>query len=185
MNAKRKSNPQYCTLECQAAACRKLSSENEEDRFWKWVTIGMEDQCWEWTGYKNKLGYGRFTRAGKTGTQMAHRIAFEFVNGPLPRHLFTCHKCDNPPCCNPNHLFAGTAAENFQDAVQKGRWVHPGGVRGERASKSRLTESQVKEIFLSDEANSVLAERYSVTSTAIYWIKKQKNWGWFTKDFAA
>jgi hypothetical protein len=181
INSRRKRQPQYCSTECQSIAWRNEAQNTEASRFWKWVRIGESEECWEWTGYRSKLGYGRFSRPGQVGTQMAHRIAYELVNGPLPPDLFACHKCDNPPCCNPNHLFAGTASDNVRDAVQKGRWVRPPTKRGTESNMAKLTPDAVKHIFTSDTPARDLAQQFGVTTTAVYWIKKGKNWGWLTK----
>lgn len=178
ISATRRNKPQYCSEECEDTKRRVDAEQREASRFWKNVPVGDPSECWEWTGYRSNLGYGRFTRAGKTGTQMAHRIAYELTYGPLPPHLFACHKCDNPPCCNPNHLFAGTAAENFHDAISKGRWRRPPPRRGAESNKTKLTEDQVKEIRSSEEPARVLATRFGVSKTAIYLIRNKKNWSW-------
>lgn len=90
------------------------------------------DGCWEWTGGRFTTGYGAFWVAGKT--TKAHRAAYESVHGPTPARVL--HRCDNPPCCNPAHLFAGSMADNSRDMVAKGR--------GPRGVEPRLTDGQVR-----------------------------------------
>lgn len=88
-----------------------------------WGRTGLGGVCWEWTGKRDDRpdqGYGMVTLAN-AGFR-AHRIAWELANGQeLPTEVFACHSCDNPPCCNPAHLFPGTVTDNNQDSVRKGR----------------------------------------------------------------
>jgi hypothetical protein len=89
-------------------------------RFWSKVDCGDPGECWEWTGSKTRAGYGRFW-VGRKGT-FATRISFELSTGTqIPEELFVLHRCDNPSCVNPSHLFLGTASDNQQDSVSKGR----------------------------------------------------------------
>lgn len=86
--------------------------------------------CWEWKGERNFKGYGRVYIRGKQ--LRAHRLSFELSHGPVPPGLFVCHHCDNPPCINPAHLWAGTRSENMRDAWAKGRLNLPRCVSGHR-----------------------------------------------------
>ena len=92
------------------------------ERFWSKVNrVEDPDECWEWIPKaRHKFGYGIFMDR-PYGTKKAHRVAWELTNGEIPNGLMVLHTCDNPPCCNPNHLFLGTAQDNSLDMMSKGR----------------------------------------------------------------
>jgi hypothetical protein len=89
------------------------------DRFWSRVDIsGGENACWEWQGGRTIEGYGGYNTPLTSG---AHRHAYYFAYRELPGGLLVCHHCDNPPCCNPKHLFLGTHLDNMRDKARKNR----------------------------------------------------------------
>ena len=106
----------------------------------------MASGCWEWTGYRERFGHGVTTIPGSSRAVKAHRASYVLLRGPIPDGMFVCHKCDNPPCCNPAHLFLGTAADNNRDMRTKGRLVPPPLKSGSDVNGAKLTEAQVAEI---------------------------------------
>lgn len=141
-----------------------------EGRFWTKVQQG--DGCWEWQASR-RLGYGRFWLNGRFVA--AHRFAWEQENGSVPEGLEVCHRCDNPPCVRPDHLFLGTTQENINDMVAKGR--HRGPI-GERAPKAKLTADKVREIRNRYPAEPIraLAREYSVSPHSIRCIVQGRTW---------
>ena len=90
------------------------------DKFWNKVDRRGPDDCWPWLKGKDRKGYGQTTIAYQH--HRAHRLAWELANGPIPAGLCVLHRCDNPPCCNPGHLWLGTQRDNAHDAIAKGRF---------------------------------------------------------------
>jgi hypothetical protein len=135
--------------------CEKVCrfSAEVQERFWKKVEVLGPDECWQWTASKARGGYGQFCFQKRP--ERAHRISYEITNGPIPPGLCVCHKCDDPGCCNPNHLFLGTNAENMTDKVEKGRQAR---VQGSDQGSSKLTEVDIPLIVAAYESGLTLAE---------------------------
>jgi len=89
-------------------------------RFESKIKVIPETGCWEWQGGRDKTNYGQFSYKNN---RAAHRSAYELYVDDIPEGLIVCHKCDNPPCVNPDHLFLGTFKDNTQDCIKKGRFV--------------------------------------------------------------
>lgn len=106
-----------------------------EVRFWSKVRKG--EDCWEWTGFTRKDGYGLIGLGRRSdGIARAHRVAWELHFGPIPDGLYVCHRCDNRKCVRPDHLFLGTPQDNVDDMVRKGRSVAPSSPSGLKNHKA-------------------------------------------------
>lgn len=116
-------NPSHLFLATAAGRKKRKKGVSDLDRFWSHVDPEPNSGCWlwsgAWNGKWNVCGYGRFNIDGVM--RQAHRWAYEHFRGPIPDGLFACHKCDTPPCVNPDHLFLGTAVDNMADMIRKGR----------------------------------------------------------------
>lgn len=165
----------YCSRMCARRNRAPLPSPSE--RFWNQVDKGRgETSCWLWIGHQDKFGYGRFTVTSEDGQKhlRAHRYSYEMAYGKIGEGLNVCHKCDNPPCVNPAHLFLGTHQDNVKDKIQKGRQA-----RGERNNHAKLTTDQViaiREALRAGIAGHKLAITYGISPYVISSIKRRKTW---------
>lgn len=141
-------------------------------RFWARVQQG--DGCWEWTGFRDPKGYGRFQFEGRP--MGVHRLSWLLHHGPIPAGLHVLHRCDNPPCVNPDHLWLGTNDDNIADRHAKGRDAHNAGEAGARA---KLTERQVLDIRAAAAGGAGLgdlARLYRVSHATIWCLVKRRSW---------
>ena len=138
--------------------------------------ILSDDICWEWQGHKGKGGYG-ILHHGKS--LRAHRVAYEIHYAEPLGELQCLHRCDNPSCVNPFHLFSGTNTDNVKDKVTKGR-CYTGNQKGQSNGNSKLTDTLVKEIRLLYNGGGYttvqLGKKYGVTRSTISYIVNNKTY---------
>ncbi len=142
------------------------------EKFWDFAIRGAPDECWGWSGSVDSDGYALFSVRGM-GSR-ANRISYVIHNGPIPKGILVCHKCDNPECTNPDHLFLGTTQDNTADMVAKRRHRF-----GELHNKAKLTDidiSRIRELRANGLSQQAIANQYGVSQTTISRILLGKGW---------
>jgi len=131
-------------------------------RFWAKVDRGLPDECWPWIGAKTPRGYGVLWGNEDGNALRAHRLSYQLNVGVITDGLFVCHRCDNPPCVNPAHLYLGTHDDNMADKIARGRCAS-----GERSGGAKFTDEQVREVRLIHArggiTRSALAKRFGIS----------------------
>ena len=153
-----------------------ISKLSISDRFWSKVLREPGPQaCWEWQAYSNPGGPGRFRLRGKL--ESAPRVAYMLEMGSIPQGACVLHRCDNPRCCNPRHLYIGSKLDNSNDKFARGRAVT---CPGQHNGSSKLTADAVANIRQMYDtglySKAVLAREFGITRTMIYLIVTRKNW---------
>lgn len=142
------------------------------DRITRSVVV-TDSGCWEWAfARKRPEGYGFIKTKGRMS--YAHRVAYEAFVGPIPDGKMVCHRCDNPPCCNPAHLFIGTAAENNADAITKGRakFGRPPLMRGrDHPGSLQLDTETITAIRAASGTISAIARQFAISRRSVSKIR--------------
>lgn len=150
-----------------------MVDERFADRFWS--KVDPTGDCWIWTAGCTPQEYGQFT-VRKGHFRGAHIVSYVLVRGPVPPGYVVCHRCDNPPCVNPDHLFLGTQSDNTRDMFAKGRG---NSARGEANANSRLDPDKVRAIRQAPEKpgfRSALAREYGVSVSTIRQVLTGATW---------
>lgn len=168
-------------VDCFAGAGgASLGSRKDLKRFTDKIMINAQSGCWEWTAAVGGAGYGKMQWHGRL--EIAPRIAYQIVHGAIPSGLHICHRCDNPLCVRPDHLFAGTRSDNMRDCRSKGRMkgiITSESVRGEHNTKAKMTDAQVVALRADRSAGlslSALARKYGISKSMVKFIVDGKNW---------
>lgn len=171
-----------CSFEEGLTPVRKIVKGTLSERLWAKVEKKGDDECWKWTGAKDKQGYGSIQAGFGRGTILAHRAVWEVVYGEIPKSpklyhgTVVRHKCDNPSCCNPRHLELGTQAHNVSDMHKRGRNKCTYHYGRDHHFGSDLTDDQVREIRASTLSQRKLAAKFGVAQPAIGALKRRETY---------
>jgi len=138
------------------------------EKFWARMRRD-DDGCLRWSGRTDRDGYGRLRKHGTR--RGAHQVAWELTYGPIPDGLCVLHRCDHPPCCDPEHLFLGTNQDNNADKVAKGR-----GTQGEQVALAKLNPAAVRLIRSSKATTVVLGRLLGVSDVAVGLVRRGRTW---------
>jgi len=156
----------YCGHTCAGLANSKRAEVARlpmAEAFDRWV-IKSDNGCHEWSGAKDKEGYGIFSYAGVS--YRSAKVALELDGRPVPKGLYACHTCDNPPCVRRDHLYPGTPTQNMADAMARGR-LNP---------RTKLTPDQVIEIRCATGTHHEIAAAFGVSRASVSLIREGKTW---------
>lgn len=142
-------------------------------RFWEQVEYNPKTGCWEWQGYVIAEGrYGRFMAMGHK--ILCHRYAYQQLVGIIPEGMQVCHRCDNPICVRPEHLFLGTNSDNQKDSITKGR---------HNTVKITPEEAgQILAMLAAGASTRTITRQLGVSASIIGNIKNNGTWGWLIKE---
>lgn len=162
----------FCSRTCSAregVEKYKRDVPTLSDAFYRKVVKSGPNDCWGWSGVADKDGYPLLTFRKKL--MRAARVAVIISGREMPDHFHACHDCGNKSCCNPRHIYAGTAKQNNADKKKHGTYVH-----GESVHFSKLTENDVRAIRSQSGTDKQVAEMYGVTPGNIWAIRAGKTW---------
>ena len=160
----------WCSDECRERTRNELRRKGRDpvsaaDRVRAKLAMNPNG-CQEFTGYRNAGGYG-VINAGTA--KLAHRVVFEDAYGPIGSRVVR-HRCDNPACCNLDHLELGTQQENMRDRDARGRTL-----QGEECARTKITDAQVREIRVDSRSNREVAAAYGISKTQVSYIRNRQS----------
>lgn len=155
------------------SGCWRKRDSSIYSKLVKRIKVDLISGCWEWIGSKNVYGYGVlwYNKWGKR--TLVHRVIYSIFIGVIPNGMFVCHKCDNRSCVNPEHLFIGTAKDNTQDCIRKGRFVIH---YGEECHNSKLTNEQVLKIRIDPRPHKEISKEYNIDKSIVSRIQTGHRW---------
>lgn len=165
------SRAKFCSRECFGADKSAKAKANRQpmDVMFRQHFDANSDGCWEWQAAKDKDGYGIFSYARKS--YRANKVALILDGRPVPDGMYACHRCNNPACVRPDHLYPGTPTQNMEDARQSGTLR-----MGEDVHFSKLTERQVKAIREASGTHEEIAEEFGVSRPCVSLVRARRTW---------
>jgi len=151
-------------------------NKNDIERFWSRVNKNTKNGCWEWVARLNPDGYGEFDCDNRG--YRAHRLSWFFKFGEIEKGLNVCHKCDNPKCVNPDHLFLGTQKENVMDMLSKNRQRSHKGTKNNKARLNEEKVSEIKRLRRSGLQYKEIADKFGVSVGCVSHILNGRHWTW-------
>lgn len=133
-----------------------------------------DDGCWEWLGAISSGGYGSLVVKGKS--LKPHRFIYSIMHGAIPEGMQVCHHCDNPPCCNPDHLFLGSHQDNMRDMHDKGRAAKHNGENNARAILTNAGAKRIKTLLAEGKTPLEISVEYNVVQSTIGHIQAGRTW---------
>lgn len=164
----------FCSRRCKETdqTGREMTKRPPLERLWEKIDRRGERDCWPWNGQRDTDGYGIFSY--RQIAWKAHRAAYELIKRrKIPVGKIVRHSCDNPPCCNPEHLLVGTYADNNKDKCDRGRQRH---LSGDSCPWKKVTSEDVKIIRASKEGLTRLAARFGISKSHAWSIRTRKCW---------
>lgn len=144
----------------------------EDSRFW--ARVDKADSCWKWSGARNRDGYGFVRR--QESFYLAHRWAWTITYGPIPKGMGVLHRCDNPPCVNPSHLFLGDPKANAADRASKGRNAKNAGERHGQAKLNLRSVGEIRGMYSRGATCRELAALFRISKSQIHNVVTGKRW---------
>ena len=145
---------------------------DSKQKFWSKTDKRSDNECWLFLGAKDKDGYGQFWDGDNQIMTRSHSFSAKIHFGVIPKNMCVCHKCDNPSCVNPNHLFLGTALDNQKDKMAKNRHA-----KGESQGHSKLTNEQISQIrSRANDDYKVLCSEFNIVPSTVYRIWHKESW---------
>ena len=164
----------YCSKPCHQAACFTATKGIQWRPEHFWSSVEKSDGCWLWTGCRDKKGYGRIMLDGHS--ERAYRHAWRLTHGAIPDGLFVLHKCDNPPCVRPDHLYVGTKGDNLRDRISRFPETCPKGATHGQAKLSQLEVNAIRRLSHRGHSANVLAGKFHVVPETIRDIRSGRTW---------
>ena len=147
-----------------------IITDADRERFW--LKVSKSGGCWTWKAGQFETGYGKFWINGRS--HYAHRVAASMKGAEITTEMFVCHRCDNPPCVNPDHLFIGTPAENTRDMINKGRKFLPFGMENPSARNAFHEVQAARLLVANGMCQREVARKFSVSFTTMCkWVNNK------------